>query len=191
MIPTGKLERLFVVFVLPVFLAASAHAQIKPVRIDVSKVSKKNSKTVYQDSGGTYRNQQVNETIHYTIQVVNSGTLPLTDVKIKWAVLYDSSQATMHGDGVSATASPLKILEGEQTCSLRVGQKYAFDTESLDLSSVNSSRAYTTKQHHYGGEVIGYAVEVLVGDKLAAEEVRPSDIKSRIEKAKASQAENN
>ena len=192
MIPTGKFGRLFVVFVLTVFIATFAHAQIKPFRIRVDKISKKETKTVYQDASGAYRNQQINETVHYHIEVVNFSTTPRPDVKIKWVLLYDSSQATVRGNGeVNAPAPDLKTLEGERTCSLAVGQRYVFDTGSFDLSSVTSSRPYTTLLSHQGGEALGYVVEVLVGDTLAAEEIRPLDTKSRIEKLKASQTENN
>jgi hypothetical protein len=193
MIPTSRFGRPFVVFLLPVFLAAAAYAQIKPFRIKVDKISKKNTtKTVYQDASGAYRNQQVNETVHYHIEVVNFSTMPRPDVKIKWVLLYDSSQATVQGNGgINAPAPNLKTLEGERTCSLAVGQKYIFDTESLNLSSVSSSMPYTTKLSHQGGEVLGYVVEVLVGDALAAKEISPPDTKSRIEKLKASQTEDN
>jgi hypothetical protein len=178
--------------VLPVFLAPVVYAQIKPFRIRVEKISKKDIKIVYQDASGAYRNQQINETVRYHIEIVNFSTTPRPDVKIKWTLLYDSSQATARSNGgIDAPGPNLKTLEGERTCSLAVGQKYAFDTESLDLSSVTSSRAYTTQISHQGGEALGYVVEVLIGDTLAAEEIRPLDTKSRIEKLKASQTENN
>jgi hypothetical protein len=102
-------------------------------------------------------------------------------------VLYDASEATAHGGGgVSVTAWGLEVLEGERVCSLAFGQKYVFDTEPFDLSSVNSSRPNTTVQDCRGGQVVGYAVEVFLGDKLVASDIRPSDTKSRIEKLKSS-----
>ena len=177
--------------VLPLVLAAvtsfawQAQGQISPVRLSVTKNEKSDQKTTYQDNYGYNRQQQIKKTISYTVEVRNFSAGALPNLTVKWAVLYDPSKAEAHGHGgVSWSSKDLRVLEGEHACSLGLGQQCAFDTDSIDLSTVHGGTANTTQGYQYGGDIHGYSVEVFSGERLLASEYQPQDIKSQIEAAR-------
>ncbi len=165
--------------------AGQTRAQMSPVRVSVTKNEKSDQKTTYQDSSGYFRQQQIKKTVSYTVEVRNFSAGALPNLTIKWAVLYDPTKAEAHGGGsVSWSTKDLKVLEGEHTCTLDLGQECGFDTAPIDLSSVHSGTANTTQGYQYGGGIRGYCVEVFAGERLLGSELQPQDIKSQIEAAK-------
>jgi hypothetical protein len=169
------------------WFADPGRAQISPVRLSVSKNEKKEQKTTYQDSSGYYRQRQINRTVSYSVEVRNFSSTALAGIVIKWAILYDPSHAEVRGGGgVSWNRADLKVLDGERTCSLQVGQRFAFDTDSVDLSSVHTGNSYTTRANQYGGDIRGYCVEVSTADgKLLASEIQPPDTKQQLDQVRA------
>ncbi len=173
-------------FSLALFLSfvPQAPGQISPVRLSVSKKENMDTRNSYFDAGGTYRRQQVDSTVSYAIEVRNFSSGTLSNLMVKWTVLYDASTASVAGGGVSWSSAHLKVLEGDHSCNLGLGQKCGFDTDSLDLSSVRTDYNYNGVRHQYGGAVIGYCVEVFKDDKVLASEIQPPDTKQRIQKVK-------
>jgi hypothetical protein len=82
----------------------------------------------------------------------------------------------------------LKVIEGEHTGSLAVGQRVSFDTDSIDLSIVNWAYNHTGQRDQYGGSIRGYCVEVYSGGRLLASDVQPPDARMQIQQAKAKQS---
>jgi hypothetical protein len=152
--------------------ANHAQAQISPVRLSVSKHQKINQNTISQndrlDTG--VREQEVNEEVYYTIVVANAGAASVPNAKIKWAILVKPIRSTK-----------LELVEGERTCSLSFGQKFAFDTDLVQLSG----RKWQSRDGWYrrtvSAQIVGYAVEVYMGDKIVASAVDPSDVRRKIE----------
>jgi hypothetical protein len=140
-------------------LVLPAEAQLNPVRLKVNKVQKKASQTTFRDTDGSYRRQQHNETTYYEIDVSNFSASPITNCVVKWAVVYDPSYARAHGSGsVSWTTTDLAVSEGEKVCQLGLGQKYNFETDPIELSTVSTSSTYSGRRYRYGGEVHGHLV---------------------------------
>ena len=174
-------------FALFLLLTGQAYTQVGFVRLSVRKNEKRDQRTTYQNESGTYRQQQIKKTVSYSIEVQNASAAAFHGLVVKWTVLYDSSRAEAHGNGGSTSWSEggLKIIDGERSSDLGVGQRLAFETDSVDISSVTTGNATTTQRNQYGGDIRGYCVEVLLDGKVLASEIQPPDTKSRIAQVKA------
>ncbi len=161
-----------------------AHAQANPVRLKVSKMETDHRHTTYQSASGTYRQQQVNSAVYYTVEILGLNTTKPSDLKVKWAILVDPSHAEAQGAGYSWNNAPKKIVEGERQCKVAVGQRYAFDTDSIDLDTVTTDYDYDSRRYTHGGTIQGYLVEVYDGDRLVASDYSSTDIKREIEQTK-------
>ena len=128
----------------------AAHSQLSPIRMNVTKVEKKDRTTTYRSTSGQYRQQQVDITVHYNVELTNFSSSPLSDVQIKWAVLVDTARATARGGGISTSSGKLEVVEGERTGSLGVGQKYVFDTDPIDLNTARTDMTYDGRVWKYG-----------------------------------------
>ena len=167
-------------------MGVAAHAQLNPVRLNVSKVEKKDRQTTYRSADGRYRHEQVNSTTSYTVQLVNVSAGSLSNVRIKWAILVDSSHAEARAaGGISTTKGKLSVVEGERNCSLDLGQRYSFDTDVIELSAAVAGTDYSGSRWNYGGKVLGYAIEVFVDGKPVTADIQPGDTKKRIEQVRA------
>jgi hypothetical protein len=158
-----------------VVLASVAQAQISPVKLRVHKLGKKDVKTNYQSTDGWYRDQNINESVYYEIEVAHASTKTVNGIKVYWAIVvqppYGESQ---------------KVIEGSRTSdSLSLGQKFTFETDTVEFSKY----AYSSRSGRYesGGSagIVGYAVEVLLDNKVVASDYQPMDIKRKIEAIKA------
>ena len=148
-----------------------SYGQISPVRLKVNKVTKK--ERVERESGDKPLIQQV----LYEVELSNASTAASDDLTIKWAILYKPYPYN----------NDLKILEGDRTCSLGIGQRYKFETDSLEVPM--KKRAYYNSRgirssSGDGLEILGYLVEVYSGKKILASDIQPSDIKTRIQKVR-------
>src|ERR1043166_1757249 len=181
----SSMTRLTSLFAASVLGVSSASAQLNPVRLNVNKVEKKDRQTTYRSADGQYRREQLNSATSSTVQLVNVSGGSLSNIRVKWAVLVDSSHAEARATGISTTNGKLDIVEGERTCSLDLGQRYSFDTDVIELSAAMAGSDYSGSRWNYGGKVLGYAVEVFVDRKPGASEIQPSDTKKRIEQVKA------
>jgi hypothetical protein len=180
-----RIQRALVTVGLGLLLTLPAEAQLNPVRLKVNKIQKKATQTTHRQTDGAYRQQQNNETIYYEIDVSNFSASPITNCIVKWAVLYDPSQARSHGSGgFTWSSEDLAVSEGQKTCQLALGQKYSFETDPIELSTVSTSISYTGRRYRYGGEVRGHVVEVFVNDRLVATDASSNDIRQQMEKAK-------
>jgi hypothetical protein len=154
-------------------VAVVAQAQINPVRLKVNKTEKKDRKTTYRSTDGYTQQQQIQSTVFYTIEVANVSATPVTDLQVKWALLIKTR-----------VVPEFKVVEGERTCSIGLGQKYVFDTDIVELSGSQWQNNWTGSRSGSSAEVAGYAVEVLSGDRIVASEIIPADTKRRIEQLK-------
>lgn len=102
--------------------AAQARAQIVSVRLSVTKNESKDQRATFHDTSGAYRREQMDSTVSYTVELRNFSSCTLSNLVVKWAVLYDPSTAQASGGGVSWNTAMLKVEEGEHPCSLGLGQ---------------------------------------------------------------------
>lgn len=159
--------------------ATPAVSQINPVRLKVTKTLKK--ERVERDSGEKPLIQQV----LYTVELSNASTAPVNDLVIKWAVLYKSEHYS----------SERKLMQGERTCTLGIGQKYLFETGALEVPLKkrgfygSSERGFSVSSGS-AADIIGYLVEVYDGTKIVASDGQPPDIKPQIKKAKIADEKN-
>ena len=184
------MRKLFVVIavVMGFYLVWPAQAQIvNPVRLKINKNSKKDRKTTYQSTYGTLREQDVNETVSYTVDVINMSSGPVKDVEVKWAILVNARgrySSTSYDSG-------MRVVEGERKVDeLGIGQKFSFDTDVIQLSGTqtdgNSSYYYGgTSRTKTGSEIAGYVVEVYSGGRVIGSEILPIDTKKKIAALKA------
>ncbi len=152
------------------------YAQIYPVRLSVTKNRKTSQKTT-QQSGGYIRSwteQQIKETVSYTIEVANATTAPVPNVRIKWAILVKPGKKNQP-----------EIIEGEQTCSLNLGTKYVFDTDIVELTGTKLESSDGQYRRDDSSRVLGYAVEVFIGNQRVAADIQPIDTKGKVEALKA------
>jgi hypothetical protein len=173
------------ILLLFVVSAIQARAQADSVRLKISKMESNHRRNTYQDASGAYRHQQVNSAIYYAVELVSLNTTKPADLKIKWAILVDPTKAEAHGNSYSWTPAAETIVEGERQCKIAVGQRYAFNTDSIDLDTVMTNYDYEGRRYTYGGSIHGYLVEVYDGDRLVASDGSPTDIKSQIDQFKA------
>ena len=161
-------------------IALISEAQMSPVRLRVTKNSHKERKTTQQDRYGQERVQAVNETVTYTIEVVNLSSKEIKDVRIHWAVLVNPSSG-------SSSSGSMRVTEGEKTSDLKNGQKYSFDTDKIDLAGTqrDSASYYGTTRTRTGAGIEGYAVEVYADGRVVASEILPIDTKKRIDQIDA------
>ena len=145
--------------------ATQSFGQISPVRLKVNKVIKK--ERAEREEGGKPLIQQV----LYEVELSNASTAAANDLTIKWAILYKPN----------SYSSEVKILEGDRTCSLSVGQKYKFETDPLEVPL--KKRGYYGSSSS-GTDILGYFVEVYSGKKILTSDIQPADTKARVLKAK-------
>jgi len=103
------------------------------------------------------------EIVSYTIEVRNSSTSDLRDIKIQWAILVRDSFG--HNN----------LVEGLQQVRIPFGGKFAFETDTMEL------RVSNYQDYYYGASIIGHAVQVFAGEKLLGQECVPSNILPQIE----------
>lgn len=160
------------------FFAAAfqSDAQISPVRLSVNKSRKIEQKTTSQQGGYAWgwREQAVNEKVYYTVEVANASTAPVSNLRIKWAVLVQP-----------ANRKDPQIIEGERSCSLNLGQKFSFDTDVIELSGTKVETSDGQYRRSNTSQIAGYAVEVFLNDKRVAADIQPTDAKRKMEDAKA------
>ena len=163
-------------------VALPANAQVGSVRLKVTKNSRKDRKTTQQDRYGQYRTQDINETVTYTIEVINMSSTPIEGMRIQWAVLVNPY-------GRSGGLSSAKLYAGEKTTDLKNGQKFNFDTDKIELASTQrDSSYYGSTRTKTGAEIEGYVIEVYVKGAVVASEVLPIDAKKKIDQFKARNA---
>ena len=151
--------------------ASHAQAQISPVRLSVSKNQKIDQKPKYRDNISTGpRELEVNDEVHYTIVVANSSAAPVPKVQIKWAILVKPARGTS-----------LKLVEGEHTCSLDLGERCTFDTDLVELTGTKWQSSGGQPRRIVSAQIVGYTVEAYIGDRVVASDIQPSDAKSKIE----------
>ncbi len=148
-------------------------AQINPIRLKVNKTEKKDRKTTYRSTDGYTQQQQINSTVFYTIEVANATTAPVTDLQVKWALLIKTR-----------AVQQFKVIEGERTCNIGLGQKYAFDTDIVELSGSQWQNNASGARSENSAEVAGYVVEVLKEGRIITSDITPADTKRRIEQLK-------
>lgn len=168
-----------------------AHAQASSVHLKVSKMETNHRHTTYESADGGYRQQQINSTIYYTVELVSLNTTRPADLKIKWTILVDPSRAEAHGNGYSQMKADEKIVTDERQCKIAVGQRYTFDTDSIDLDTVATDYNYNGRHYTYGGGIHGYLVEVYDGDRLIASDASSVNFKSELEKFQANRDKKN
>jgi hypothetical protein len=170
-----KIIAVLAALLVTMILASATQAQISPVKLRVHKLGKKDVKTNYQSTDGWYRDQSINESVYYEIEVAHASTKTVNGIKVNWAIVvqppYGASQ---------------KVIEGSRTTdSLSLGQKFTFETDTVDFSKY----AYTSPSGRYesgrNAGIVGYAVEVLIDNKVVASDYQPMDIKRKIEGIKA------
>jgi hypothetical protein len=164
-----------VVSLLLTCLAAEAPAQISPVRLSVNKNRKVEQKTTSQQGGyaWSWREQAVNERVYYSIEVANASTAPLSNLRVKWAVVVQP-----------ANRKEPQLIEGERACSLNLSQKFAFDTDVIELSGKKWETSDGQYRRDDSSKILGYAVEVFLNDKRVAADIQPTDTKRKIEELK-------
>ena len=113
-------RRLGLVFLLCVLPVASM-AQVAPIRLKVAKNSRKEMDKA---------SHQVREFESYHIEVANASTAPVSNIVVRWSLLISPSQYWAYA-ATTASRSPLKVVEGEQTCSVDRVQKCSFDTDEI------------------------------------------------------------
>lgn len=167
-----NLTRLGWVVLLLVVFAPLTQAQITPVRVRVEK-HQKTQNVRSEDQHGHY----MYRTVWYSAEVFSMNASLLPDVVVKWA-LYGRQIHTSKDD-----LAALFVVEGEKKCSLIHGQTYELETDQIDLMACPMSGGK--------GEVLGYAFQVLVDDKVVASSVAPENTLKKIEAIKAAREKPN
>ena len=148
------------------WIATPVNGQIAPVRLKVTKTPKKE-----RDA----ESKAMKSSVLYSVEVSNAGTKPADDLTIKWAILYKPR----------SYSSMLALLEGERTCSIALGQKYVFETDPVEVDSVQGSYGHSSYRDR--AEIVGYVIEVYSGKKILVADAQPQDSKDRIKKYKDSE----
>ena len=151
--------------------ASHAQAQISLVRLSVKKNQKIYEKPKNPDDMGPgSRDLDVNEEVCYNIVVANSSTALVPKVQIKWAILIKPAKGTK-----------LKLVAGEHTCSLKLGEKCAFDTDLVELTGTKSQWKNGQYRKIVSAQIVGYTVEAYIEDRVVASDIQPPDAKHEIE----------
>ena len=145
-------------------------AQISPVRLSVNK-NQKTTQTTISQSDLSINEQEVDQEVSYTIVVTSTSGAPVSDIKIKWAIMVKPT----HGK------TDLKLVEGERTCSLNFGQKFTFDTDLMQLNGKKWQSRNGRNRKAISSQIVGYAVEVYIGDRVVASDIQPPDAKRKID----------
>jgi hypothetical protein len=166
-----------------IWISLPAGAQVSPVRLKVSKHQKSDSKNLYQSSDGYYRSAEKNKTLYYTVDLTNVSGGAAKDFNVKWAVLVRSDRIgyTMI-DGEYRQSNPMRVVNGEKTCTLEFGKTCSFDTDVIEAAGWESVEG-GNRRSEYGAKVVGYCVEVFVNDQRVASDIQPPDTKTKIEQA--------
>ena len=161
-----------VAWLLLLAFANHTQAQISPIRLSVNKHQKTTQNTISQNdrSDAGMREQEVSEEVYYTIAVSSINTASALNPKIKWSILVKP-----------ATGTDLKLVEGERACSLNFGQKFSFDTDLVQLSGKTWQSRDGRHRKTELAQIVGYAVEVHIGDRIVSSAIEPADIKHKIE----------
>jgi hypothetical protein len=153
-----------------VFFALGADAQVNPVRLRVLKQQKTDYRQSYQTTDGYWRERRGTKAVSYSIAVANNTTKPLMDVRVEWAVLV---QPYVRYD-------QLRVVDGSKSVDIPFGKSFVFETDIIELTGYEW-RTSEGGRHQHSAEILGYAVEVYIGDKLVASDIKPSDAKRKIE----------
>ena len=158
-----------------VAMAAPADAQIGPVRLKVTRVNKEARVLASRTADGA-REEQLVDRVYYKGELTNTSSAPVRNVVVKWAILVRPHSTTN-----------LSVVEGEYTCSLALGERSGFDTDIIELTGTRTRSTETGSRSDTKSRIVGYAVEVYVGDRRMAWEADPQDTMRRIEDMKQAQ----
>jgi hypothetical protein len=143
--------------------SAPANAQISPVRLKVTKTPKKE-----RDAD----TKAMRSSVLYTVELSNASTKPTDDLTIKWTILYKPRNYS----------SMLSLMGGDRTCSLGLGQKFVFETDAVEIDSVQGSYGHSTYRNR--AEIVACLIEVCAGKKILVSDAQPPDAKETIKKYK-------
>jgi hypothetical protein len=105
-------------------------------------------------------------TVYYDIKLVSPKDVPQLQVKYALLVKYYNEIQR-------------RVVEGTKTCSLQAGQSFTFSTKKLKFKP---SGDYMS---HLEADIEGYAVEAFVGGQRVAADIRPPQIKAKIDEVRA------
>lgn len=151
---------------------APAQAQISPLKLKVSMRSKSDTKETYRSADGRYRNNEMNKSVYYSIDLTNISSGPAKDLVVKWAVLVKSNGGS-------------RVVKGEKSFSLEFAKTSNFDTDVIELSGQEWIRQ-GSRRTTYGAKIVGYAVEVFCNDQKIAADIKPTDVKEMIDQVSGS-----
>jgi len=133
----------------------------------------KNEGTAIKDRlySGDYSRHTTTDTLAYVIEVTNASQVPMKDIEVKWAVL------------VKPRNGKQKLVEGTKTLSLGRSEK-----DSVETEPIQTRQAWRSSYSSYNYDVVeevGHMVEIIVGGKTVASEIKPMDVKAKIEVQRA------
>jgi hypothetical protein len=151
---------------------------IQNVRLKVEKSTARDLDTT--SSSRYHRTKEGTESVVYNIEVMNMSPGPLSDLKVKWAVLIKSGYHTSGTFAPSTSQRPSRVVEGERSINLGLGQRFMIDTGPIQMSVSQYDSTYGYREKS-GEELYGYCVQVFAGPKMIAQEVLPQDTKQKID----------
>ena len=149
-------------------LVSASHAGI-PLLLKVTKNENQDIRAHFQ--ARNYNRRSGADVLTYSIQLINAGQTPIKDVEVKWAILMRARSSTKQ-----------KLTEGSSTASLDKMGKFALDTDPVDIRQIWRSSVSTHSSDVM--EEVGHTVEVIVDGKVVASEIKPMDVKPKIEAAR-------
>jgi hypothetical protein len=154
-----------------------AQAQISPVKLKVSMHSKSNTKETFRTTDGMYRSADKSKTVYYSIDLTNISSGPAKDFVVKWAVLVRSDRDYwMNGQRMNES----RVVQGEKSFSLEFAKSSSLDTDVIELSGYEWV-GEGSHRSEYGAKIVGYAVEVFCNDQKVATDIKPPDVKTKID----------
>ncbi|MBI5395572.1 MAG: hypothetical protein HZA91_09780 [Verrucomicrobia bacterium] len=160
------MKRLFAITIIT--LTGMALPMAAQVRLEVKPVTSK------KDVGGVYGNAaEYVQSRSLAINIQNTSAKPILGITVRWGIV------KMNQGGYVSRSSK----------GLRSGQSAAFGgEESVDLKPLESKRIETSaveaggRRWNYlspeGEKLVGHGVQVLIGDKVMAEEFVPPTVKN-------------
>ncbi len=163
-----------------IWAAASplASGQVGPIMIIVAKNENRDTKSSYRCSLGHIHSSGA-DVASYNVDILNAGATTIKDVEIHWTVV------TREPSG-----SQYRLTEGVQKTNLDRAQKFSFETDAVELATFSKGGYSGSSSTSRRAEVVGYLVEVNVDGKVVKSDCKPADIRTKIDRARASALQN-
>ncbi|MCX7827020.1 MAG: hypothetical protein N2689_15935 [Verrucomicrobiae bacterium] len=147
---------------------APAFAQLAAVQLmEVKAVNTK------RDSASGYANQSVYaQTRALRITLRNTTAQPLHGIKVRWGVVKDRLPS-----GNPIVKPYTAAFGAEETIDLK-----PFETRTIETAPVDAHGARWNYLPPSGEKIVGHGVQVVLGDKVVAEEITPPSYKKTFDK---------